>query len=285
MKKMYSNVIAGEIRIKLPNPHPVGTANENYYISILAAIDLLPPFSQKINHHSLGQQAVEGVEQAVEPAGDVDGAPAQGLVEGCADDEVGVEGGELAPNALGRRAVSGAGGGGHARRAEGHHVGKVAGLFAQGAGEVEQEALRRGVDGLIRNGKEGCQAADVDEQEAAGGIAQGQHGVGGIHGGDDVEVEDGEDFHARALGKRAEIFDPGDVDQALKAQAFLLQRAVKGQARGGVGQVAGAVAHGHAQLGHPFGGLGVQVGEEEGIAAASAFAGKSTAHAARSAGD
>lgn len=272
-------MIAGEIRKKLPNPHPVGTANENYYISILAAVDLLPSLSQKINHYPLGQQAVEGVEQAVEPAGDVDGAPAQGLVEGGADDEVGVEGGELAPNALGRGAVQGAGGGGHARRAEGHHVGIVMDLFAQGAGEVEQEALGRGVDGLVRNGEEGRQAADVDEQKAAGGVAQGQHGVGGVDGGDDVEVEDGEDFLARALGKRAGILDAGDVDEALKAQRVLLQRTVKGCTGGRVGQVARAVTHGHAQLGHPFGGVGVQVGEEEGGAAAGAFAGKSAAYA------
>lgn len=53
MKKMYFNLIAGEIRIKLPNPHPVGTTNENYYISIHAAVNFTPTLSQEINHDPL----------------------------------------------------------------------------------------------------------------------------------------------------------------------------------------------------------------------------------------
>ena len=56
----------------------------------LAPLYFYPPPAQETENHRQGQQAVEGVEQAVEPARDVDSLPAQGAVEERARSELGM---------------------------------------------------------------------------------------------------------------------------------------------------------------------------------------------------
>ena len=178
----------------------------------------------------------------------------------------------------------------------GFHVGRadrvdgdvgVGGLQRDDLGEAEQAVLGRDVGALVGTGDQRVDRADVDDAAEAAFAHAGQNGAGQARDADEHHLHQEVPLLHRELLQRRDVLQPGVVDQHVDRTRDVLQRAAATLSSEVTSSTSASAEPPSARIvgRDGFGGVAVDVGDDEMVAGGGQFGGDAGADAAAGAGD